>query len=58
MVCSSAGFVTFIYGKKQNLWKPMVAGLSMMALPYLLPDPIALGATGALIFAGLYVFRD
>ncbi len=58
MVFSSAGFVTFVYGKKQALWKPMAAGICLMALPYLLPDPVALVSTGVLIFAALYVFRD
>ena len=57
-IFGSVGFVAFIYGKKQVSWKPMVGGIALMGLPYLLQDPVALCSAGTLILAALYVFRD
>jgi hypothetical protein len=58
LVFGGVGFVCFVYGKKQTSWKPMVAGIVLIGLPYLLRDTVALWAGGALILAALYVFRD
>lgn len=58
MIFGSTGFVLFMFGKKHMSWKAMAAGGSLMALPYLLQDPVALCATGVLILVALYVFRD
>ena len=58
MVFGSVGFVAFIYGKKQASWKPMVWGVILMALPYLVLEATALWAGGALILAAMYVFRE
>ena len=57
-VFGAVGFVAFIYGKKQTSWKPMVWGVLLMALPYLVQQATALWAAGALILAAMYVFRD
>ena len=57
-IFASVGFVVFVYGKKQVSWKPMAAGIALMALPYLIQDTVALCVTGPLILAALYVFRD
>lgn len=58
MVFGSVGFVVFIYGKKQALWKPMAAGAVLMGLPYLIEKTAILFAGGALVLAALYIFRD
>ena len=31
LLFSSVGFVAFIYGKRQHIWKPMFIGLALMA---------------------------
>ena len=57
-IFGSAGFVAFIYGKRQHLWKPMLVGLALMAYPYFVADPIALVAIGVALTASLFLFRD
>jgi hypothetical protein len=34
LVTSGAGFVLFVYGKKQERWPQLVAGLVLMVYPY------------------------
>ena len=34
LIPSGVGFVLFVYGKKQQRWPHLVAGLAMMAYPY------------------------
>jgi hypothetical protein len=58
LVFGAAGFVCFRYGKKQASWKPMVAGLVLMGLPYVIRQAAPLCVAGVLILATLYVFRE
>ena len=56
-VFGSIGFVAFIYGKRMNLWKPMLLGIALMVYPYFVSNDavmIAIGATGT---AGLFFLR-
>lgn len=39
LLFSSIGFVAFVYGKKQSLWKIMFTGLGLMIFPYLSLKP-------------------
>lgn len=48
------GFVLFVYGKKQERWPQMIAGLAFMAYPYFTPDVLMLIGVGALIGAALW----
>jgi hypothetical protein len=58
LLFGSIGFVAFIYGKRMQLWKPMVLGLGLMAYPYFVSNDIALFAIGIVGTAALFLFRD
>ena len=54
LVPSGIGFVLFVYGKKQNRWPHLVAGLILMVYPYLATTVVSLVGIGALIGGGLW----
>jgi len=54
LLASGAGFVLFVYGKKQDRWPQLAAGLALMIYPYLATSVVALLVWGALIAAGLW----
>jgi hypothetical protein len=54
LVPSGIGFVLLSYGRKQDRWPHIVAGLLMMAYPYFTPALVPLVLTGAAICAGLW----
>ena len=56
-VFGSIGFVAFIYGKRMNLWKPMLLGIALMVYPYFVSDDVAMIAIGAIGTAGLFFLR-
>ncbi len=58
LLFSSIGFVAFIYGKKQSLWKPMFIGLALMIFPYFISQTLALFAAGVAGTALLFLLRD
>jgi uncharacterized membrane protein YcaP (DUF421 family) len=58
LLFGSIGFVAFIYGKKQNLWKTMFIGLGLMIFPYFISQTVALFATGIGGTALLFLLRD
>jgi len=58
LLFSSIGFVAFVYGKKQNLWKMMFAGLGLMVFPYFIGGTVALFAIGMAGTALLFLLRD
>lgn len=58
LLFSSIGFVAFIYGKKQSLWKPMFIGLALMIFPYFISQTLALFAAGVVGTALLFLLRD
>jgi hypothetical protein len=56
---SGIGFVLFVYGKKQQRWPHLVAGLLFMAYPYVVTGIVSLLGVGAALGAGLwYVVRQ
>ena len=57
LVFGSIGFVAFVYGKRMNLWKPMLLGIALMVYPYFISDDIALFAVGILGSASLWFVR-
>jgi hypothetical protein len=58
MIPAGIGFVLFIYGKKQQRWPQLVAGIAMMVYPYFTSTITAMTAVGVLICAALwYVVR-
>jgi hypothetical protein len=54
LIPGGIGFVLFVYGKKQERWPHLVAGLLLMVYPYFTPSLVALVATGGAICAGLW----
>lgn len=54
LIPGGAGFVLFVYGKKQQRWPQLVAGLVMMVYPYFATTVTTLVAGGALITAALW----
>lgn len=57
LVFGSIGFVAFIYGKRMNLWKPMILGIALMVYPYFVGNDAVMIAIGALGTAGLFFLR-
>ena len=49
LIPGGIGFVLLVYGKKEQRWPYMVAGLLFMVYPYVTPTLFSLTATGAVI---------
>src|SRR6266853_1419587 len=56
-VFDSIGFVAFIYGKRMNLWRPMLLGIALMVYPYFISDDLLMIAIGTIGTAGLFFLR-
>jgi hypothetical protein len=54
LVTGGIGSVLFIYGKKQDRWPQMIAGLAFFAYPYFVDSPLAVVAVGIALGAGLW----
>ena len=54
LVLSGVGFVLFRYGRKQDRWPQLVAGLALMVFPYFATSVTTLVGIGALIGAALW----
>jgi hypothetical protein len=55
LIPGGIGFVLFVYGKKQDRWPQLIAGLALMIYPYFTPGVISLLATGVAICTGLWL---
>ncbi len=49
LIPGGIGFVLFVYGKKQQRWPHLVAGLLFMAYPYFTTSVVSLCAVGSVI---------
>jgi hypothetical protein len=58
LLFGSIGFVAFIYGKRMNLWKPMLCGIALMIYPYFVADTTALFAIGGAGTIALFFLRS
>ena len=58
IIFGSIGFVAFVYGKRMNLWKPMLCGVALMVYPYFTTDPLVLYSIGLVGTGALYFLRD
>jgi hypothetical protein len=54
LIPSGIGFVLFMYGKKQERWPHLVAGLILMVYPYFATGVVSLVSVGVLIGGGLW----
>ncbi|MEQ6289159.1 hypothetical protein ACFPAG_00810 [Vogesella sp. GCM10023246] len=57
VVVSSVGFGYFIYGKKQRTLLPLLCGIALMVVPYLIASSWQLVAAGAAIAAIPYFVK-
>ena len=55
LITSGAGFVLFIYGKKQERWPQLVAGLALMIYPYFVPNAAVMVAIAVGLIALLWI---
>jgi hypothetical protein len=51
---SGIGFVLFMYGRKQQRWPQLVAGILLMIYPYFVETVLAMIGVGIAIGAGMY----
>jgi len=59
MIPAGIGFVLFVYGKKQQRWPHLAAGILMMVYPYFTQTALSLFGVGAAICCALwYVVRQ
>jgi hypothetical protein len=55
LVPSGVGFVLFVYGKKQQRWMLMLAGVAFSVYPYFTSSIAALVGVGAALGVGTWV---
>lgn len=55
LIPSGIGFVLFVYGKKQERWPQLAAGVALMAYPYFATSVPALVIAGSVIGAVLWI---
>jgi hypothetical protein len=56
-IFGAIGFVAFVYGKRNTLWRTMVIGIALMAYPYFFSEMPALYIIGIVLTAALYFWR-
>ena len=55
LIIGSVGFVLFVYGKKQERWPQLVAGLVLMVYPYFVGSAVPMLLVGSAIVGGLWL---
>lgn len=55
LISGSAGFVLFVYGKRQQRWPHLAAGVLLMLYPYFTPGLLELTGAGMAIAVGLWL---
>jgi hypothetical protein len=55
LITSGIGFVLFVYGKKQDRWPQLVAGVALMIYPYVVSTATMTIVVGAGIIAALWL---
>ena len=58
LLFGSIGFVAFVFGKRNGLWKPAVIGILLMAYPYFVSDTLPLYVIGAVLTIALFFVRE
>ena len=58
VIFGAVGFIAFIYGKKNSLWRPMLIGFALTVYPYCLSGTVLLYLVGAALTAALYFWRE
>jgi hypothetical protein len=55
LIPGGIGFVLFVYGKKQQRWPQLVAGIVFMVYPYFTPTLVSLILVGLALGTGLWI---
>ena len=55
LVPSGIGFVLFVYGRKQQRWPHLAAGIAFMVYPYFTQTVLSMTAVGAGLALALYL---
>lgn len=55
LIVGGIGFVLLVYGRKQERWPHLVAGLALMVYPYFVDGAMATIAIAVAICAGLWM---
>jgi len=55
LIPSGIGFVLFVYGRKQQRWPQLAAGLVFMIYPYFTPTIFTMVLVGIVLGAGLWL---
>jgi hypothetical protein len=55
LIPGGIGFVIFVYGKKQQSWPHLAAGLALLVYPYFTESVTGLVAVGVAILAALWL---
>jgi len=55
LIPGAVGFVLFVYGKKQERWPHLVAGLAFMVYPYLATTIASLTLVGVALGVALWL---
>ena len=55
LIPGGIGFVLFVYGKKEQRWPQLVAGLAFMVYPYFTNSTSSLTVVGLLLWAALWL---
>lgn len=55
LIPGGIGFVLFVYGKKQQRWPQLVAGIAFMVYPYFTPTLVSLILVGLALGTGLWI---
>ena len=58
LLFGAIGFISFWYGKKMSLWKPISLGLALMIYPYFCPNAFFTWGIGILLAILLYFHHD
>ena len=54
LIWGSVGFGFFIYGKKQGAMIPLIGGIAMMAVSYLIPNWLGMSLVSLGLIAGVW----
>jgi hypothetical protein len=55
LIPGGIGFVLFVYGKKEQRWPQLVAGLAFMVYPYFTNTTISLTVVGLVLWGALWL---
>ena len=55
LIPSGIGFVLFVYGKKQERWPHMLAGIVFSVYPYFTPSSVVMVLVGVALGMGLWL---